>query len=187
MGRSLCTVGILAGLAGTAAADPHFGVMADVGVPDGGTLSLIAKPHSMVRLDAGVGHDLVGPGVRGGVTWVPLRSWITPTLGVSAGRFFEADANPLARRISGDPTIDSPMLQHFGYDFANARLGLELGRKSFTFFIHGGYSIVTATIHNVDSETMSSGSSSSSVTVSATDPHVRIISVSASLGFIVYL
>ena len=198
-----CLVALLA-LAGTAAAapavtavsplahtseSPMLGVMADVGLPDGATASVVVRPLRPLRLELGAAHDGVGPGVRAGVTWIPLRSWITPTLGVSVGRFFERDANKLARTLSGDATFSSPLLDKVGYDFASARVGLELGRRHVTFFIHAGVSLVTGTVHNVDMAAqgdMSSGATST-VTVSTTDPHVRLLSVSANLGFIVYL
>ena len=140
------------------------------------------------RVEAGIASDGVGPGVRGGLTWIPLRSWATPIVGVSAGQMFERDANPLVRMISGDPTFSSPLLQRVGYHFASARIGLELGRSRVTFFIHAGVSAVTAQIHGLDMATNTAGSSSSpSVTVSTSDPHIRIVGVSANLGFIVYL
>ena len=163
---------------------PTLGVMADLGLPDGATASLVGRPIRALRVELGVGDNGVGPGVRGGVTWIPFASWATPTLGVSYGRFFERDANPLVRSISGDATFSSPVLDRVGYDFANARLGLELGRKHVTFFLHAGVSAVTAQIHNLDMVTNTPGSM---VTVTTTDPHVRLVSVSANLGFIVYL
>ena len=168
------------GIAKSARTDqtPTFGVMADVGLPDGGTASLVARPIDMVRLELGAAHNGVGPGVRGGVTWVPFRSWFTPVIGVAAGHFFERDANPLARRISGDPTIDEPMLRHFGYDFANAQLGLEFGHERFTFFIHAGITRVTGQIHDL---TAMDTNTDSHVTVSSSDPDVKLTTVSAKL------
>ena len=163
---------------------PTLGVMTDIGIPDGATASLAARPIRALRVELGVAEDGVGPGVRGGVTWIPLSSWATPTLGVSYGRFFERDANPLARTISGDSTFSSPLLDRVGYDFASARAGIELGRRHVTFFIHAGVSAVTAQLHNLD---MVANNPGSMVTVSTTDPHIRLVSVSANLGFVVYL
>ena len=164
---------------------PHLGVMTDLGVPDGAAASLVVRPVRALRLELGVAHNSISPGARAGITWIPFRSWATPTFGVAYGRFFERDANPLIRTLIGDPTFGSPLLERVGYDFANARFGLELGRKHVTFFLHAGVSVVTATIHNLGMAAQGDGSSM--VTVSSTDPHVRLISASASLGFIVYL
>ena len=91
------------------------------------------------------------------------------------------------RTITGDEMFSSPLLDKVGYDFASARIGLEFGRKRFTFYIHGGASVVTTTIHNLSMVGGDSSQSDSHVTVSTTDPKLRLTGVSASLGFIVYL
>lgn len=178
---------VAAALAGTglAAADPAIGVMADVGVPDGGTASLVYRPIAPVRLSAGVSHNLVGPGVRGGITLIPLSSWITPTLSASYGRFVERDANPTARRVSGDPMLSSPALERVGYDYADAHLGLELGRQRVTFFLHAGVTRISGQVRNLG---QLGGDEPSDVTVTFTqDPAVTVTTVSARLGLILYL
>jgi hypothetical protein len=170
----------------TAHADPHspyIGVMTDVGVPDGANASLAIRPVRPLRVEIGAAHNAIGPGVRAGATWIPLSSWATPVIGVGYGRFFDRDANPIARTVSGDPTFSSPLLDRVGYDFATARAGVELGRKHVTFFIHAGLTRVTTDVHGIDQ--VSSGDSM--VTVSTTDPHVTLWTVSADLGFVVYL
>ena len=197
MRQTALVVMAVASAAGPAAADsiaktahtdtvrvPTLGVMADVGLPDGATASLAVRPIRMLRVELGAAHNGVGPGVRGGLTWIPFRSWFTPVLGVAYGRFFKRDANPLARQVSGDPTISEPVLEHFGYDFANAQVGLEFGRQRFTFFIHAGITRVTGQIHDF---AQNMDPSTSSVTVSSSDANVKLTTVSAKLGFIVYL
>jgi hypothetical protein len=189
------------GMAATAAAEPSLvahaaswsdntgtiGVMTDVGVPDGGTASLVIRPIRALRVEAGVAHNVVSPGVRGNLTWIPLSSWATPVLSVGYGRFFERDANPVLQQLAGDPSLSSPLLEQVGYDFANARVGLELGKKYFTFFIHAGVSRVTATVHNVDRVAADQTSSDSMVSVTTTDPKLTVVGVSANLGFIFYV
>lgn len=189
------------GMAATASAAPSLvghasswtddtgtvGIMTDVGVPDGGTASLVVRPLRAIRLEGGVAHNVVSPGVRGSVSWLPLAGWFTPVLSVGYGRFFERDANPVVQQLSGDPTISSPLLEQVGYDFANARVGLELGKKYFTFFIHAGVSRVTATVHNVDRVAADQTSSDSMVSVTTTDPKLTVVGVSANLGFIFYV
>jgi hypothetical protein len=159
---------------------PSFGVMADVGLPDGATASLVYRPVNAVRFHAGLGYNLVSPGVRAGLTLVPFKAWLNPTLTVDVGHFTDGDANPLARRISGDPTFSSAVLDRVGYDYANAHLGLEFGRKWFTFYVHAGMSRVTGSVHELSAVT-----SMSTVTFT-TDPNVTVWSVSARAGFIVY-
>jgi len=183
---------VLAVLAGPAAADgvtkrgepdslPVFGVMADVGAPDGANVSLVVRPISRVRIYGGVGHNYVSRGVRGGIAISPLRTWITPTLSADYGRYFEGDANPLARMISGDPTFSSPALDHVGYDYATARVGLELGRRRFTFFLHAGATRITSTVHNL------STSANATMVTFSNDPTLKLTTLSARLGFILYL
>jgi hypothetical protein len=199
MGRALAIV--MMGMASTAAAQPMVvahaatttrdsgtvGVMTDVGVPDGGTASLVVRPLRALRLEAGVAHNLVSPGVRGSVTWIPLKSWATPILSVGYGRFFERNANAIAQQVSGDNTFSSPLLDKVGYDFANARIGVELGKKYFTFFIHAGVSRVTASIHNLDQAAAAQSGADSMVSITTTDPKLTLWGVSANLGFIIYV
>ncbi len=167
---------------------PLIGLMADVGVPDAATLSLAVRPVRALRVELGMAHDVVGPGVRAGVTWIPLRWWATPVVGIGYGHFFERDANPLVRTIDGSATFSSPLLDHVGYDFAIARAGLELGRKRFTFFLHAGVARVSTEIRGVaEASNAAAQRSGSMVTVSSTDPEVRIWTVSANVGFILYL
>ena len=82
------------------------------------------------------------------------------------------------------------MLERVGYDYANAHLGLDLGYRRVTFFIHAGMSFIRASVHNIDQAieagSGSSGSSSTTVAVKQ-DPIIRAFTPSAKLGLIVYL
>jgi hypothetical protein len=165
---------------------PWLGAMADLGVPDGATVSVVYRPIRALRAHAGLSHNLIALGQRVGLTWVPLSWWASPTLSLEYGRFAEGNANPAVQRFTGDADSSSPVLERVGYDYANARVGLELGRKWFTFYVHAGVSRITGTVHNLDAETMPETSGTTSVSFT-TDPTVRVWSVSARLGFIVYL
>lgn len=164
-----------------------FGVMADVGVPDGAVASLVVRPIRALRVEAGIADNIVSPGVRGAVTWIPFATWATPILSLGYGRYFERDANGIAQQLAGDNSFTSPLLEKVGYDFANARVGIELGRKYFTFFIHAGVSRVTGQIHHFDQVASSQTASDSMVSITATDPKITLWGVSANLGFIVYV
>jgi hypothetical protein len=154
-----------------------FGVMADAGVPDGAMASLVYRPVSQIRLHGGVGHNGVSKGARVGVTLTPFRTWFSPTLSADYGRYAEGDANPLVRMVTGDEGFSSGLLERVGYDFANAHLGFAFGRKRFSFYLQAGMSRTSGTLHP---EQMSS------VTFTE-DPHVTIWSVSARLGFVLYI
>lgn len=164
---------------------PRFGVMADVGLPDGATASLVYRPIRALRLGAGVGHNMISRGVRGEITWIPLATWLSPTLTVDYGHFAEGNANPLAQMISGDRAFSSPTLDHVGYDYANAHVGLEFGRTWFTFYMHAGMSYITGNVHNLGAATSNMDGSTSTVTFTS-DPSVKMWAVSGRVGFVLY-
>ncbi len=198
MGRVIA-IAVMSGVAATASAQPSLtalgeqsadesgtvGVMTDVGVPDGATASLVVRPTRALRFEAGLAHNYISPGYRASVTYIPFASWATPVLSIGYGTFLERDANSVAKQI--DPTFTSPVLEKVGYDFANARVGLELGKKYFTFFIHAGVSRVTGTVHNLDQVVAAQTASDSTITVTSTDPKVTLWGASANLGFIFYV
>ncbi|HEY1549458.1 MAG TPA: hypothetical protein VGG28_16640 [Kofleriaceae bacterium] len=165
-----------------------LGLIAGVGLPDGGTLGLAWRPVRPLRLEASFAHNYISPGYRAGATYIMLASWATPTLGIGYGHFYDRDANPAVRSITGDATFDSVMLDRVGYDYADARIGLELGRKHFTFFLHVGVTRLTAQIHDVAAASNTAAQQSGSmVTVTSTDPNVRLWAPTVDLGFVVYL
>ena len=169
---------VLAATPGVAAGDPRFGVMADVGVPDGANASIVYRPVAPLRFSGGIGSNYVSRGVRAGVTLVPFSAAVTPTLAVDYGRYERGDANPLVQAATGDMELHSDVLSEVGYSYANAHVGLELGHRWFTFFIHGGMSRIDSDLRNLNS-------ADSSVTFSQ-HPHVTMYAVSARLGFVFY-
>lgn len=179
------SVSLVMARAEAAPATPWVGAMADLGLPDGATLSLVVRPIRSIRAHAGLSHNMISLGERVGVTWVPLSWWASPTLSVEYGHYADGNANPLVRMVSGDRSFSSAVLDRVGYDYANAHVGLELGRRWFTFYVHAGMSRITGAVHNLTAETMSD---SGTATVSfGKDPTVRLWTVSARVGFIVYL
>lgn len=171
--------------AARAAPAPRLGAMADVGVPDGATASLVVRPWRALRLHAGGGYNGIRAGARAGATLTPLPTWISPTLSLDGGRFREGDANPLARRITGDPTLHSAALERVGYTFTSAQLGLALGQRWATLYVQVGVSRVTGALHHLDTVARSGGASWS-LTLSE-DPRAVVWSISARLGLVVYL
>jgi hypothetical protein len=165
-----------------AASPPRLGIMADAGVPDGATASVVVRPYGFVRLHGGVSYNGISNGVRGGITLLPLPFWFTPTLSVDYGRYFEGDANPLVRRITGDGEFNSEVLERIGYDYVNAHAGLAFGRRWVTFYLQGGATRVVSEVHNLNTAT----GDMSPVTFTQ-DPRVKLTSVSARLGLVVYL
>lgn len=167
----------------TAHADRTLGVTVDAGVPDGAAASIVYRPISQFRFHVGATHNMITTGVRAGVSIVPLRSWFSPSLNFDAGSYKEGDANPLVQMISGDEGLHNDQLERVGYRYANAHLGIELGRKRATFYLHAGGSYIAGKIRNLDAAT--DGESSTTVSFT-TDPDVRLLTVSAKLGLIIY-
>lgn len=173
-----------------AAADqplPRFGVMADAGLPDGANASLVFRPLRWLRVHGGGGYNMVSPGVRFGATVVPFG--MGPSATLEAGHYFDGNANGLAQRFAGQ-SFSTPLLQRFGYDYANFHLGLDLGYRRMTFYLHGGMSYIRARVHNLDglvaSQTPSSDGNGSTEISIEQDPTVKIWAPSAKLGLIVY-
>jgi len=155
----------------------RIGAMTDVGVPDGATASLVVRPRRMLRLNAGVAHNSISPGVRTGLTFLPFDWPVTPVISLDVGHFFERDANKMVRVVLSDPTFSSPLLDRVGYDFADAHVGFEFGQRAVAFYVHAGVSAVYAQVHNASTEMVTFTS----------DPTVRIYSVSARMGLVFYL
>jgi hypothetical protein len=176
--------------AAAAPALPKIGLMADAGLPDGVNGSLVFRPARWVRAHVGGGYNMISSGVRGGVTLAPF-GW-GPSLSLEGGHYFDGNANGLARKFAGADFKDSAVLERVGYDYANAHLGLELGYRRVTFYLHGGMSYIRASIHNVDtlvqSQSMSNGFTNEQTQFSVKqDPVIKAFVPSAKLGLIVYL
>ncbi|HVR61679.1 MAG TPA: hypothetical protein VMU50_07250 [Polyangia bacterium] len=169
---------------------PAIGLMVDAGLPDGMNGALIYRPTSWLRTHAGGSYNMISTGVRAGVTLIPFGSG--PSLTLEGGHYFDGNANGLARKFAGATYKDNALLERFGYDYANAHLGLEFGSERVTFYIHGGMSFIRTTVHNVDTVIQQQANSSdlggSDTTVSVKqDPIIKAWTPSAKLGLIVYL
>jgi len=158
---------------------PILGVQLDVGVPEGAAASLAVRPWHWLRFHGGMMYNTVSLGVEGGVSLIPFYSWITPALTLEAGRFFPGDANGMARRISGNSTLNSPLLRNVGYTFGSAYLGLEIGSpKSLCFFLRGGVSYVESSLSGLKEQIGGN--------VEASDLKLRGVVPSAKLGLMLY-
>ena len=164
---------------------PRFGVMADVGLPDGLIASLTIRPWKWLRLAAGGGTNFVSGGWRAGITLLPLGEG--PSASFEYGGYQEGDANPLSRTVGFG---SSPALQRFGYQYMNAHLGLDLGSRRCVFFIHGGITMLRGQIHNLDASipaTNADNTSGTTEVVVRQDPNAKAVGPSLKLGLIVYI
>ena len=171
----------------TAAKLTAVGVMADVGLPDGVGASLVYRPAKWLRLTGGGTYNMISSGLRAGVSLLPF-GW-GPSVSLEGGHYFDGNANGLVRKFAGSSYQSNSVLERVGYDYANAHLGLDLGFRRVTFFIHAGMSFIRASVHNLDEAIQSQQQSSSSSTTLSfkQDPIIRAITPSAKLGLIVYL
>jgi hypothetical protein len=165
-----------------------LGLMADAGVPDGANGALALRPAQWLRLHLGGGHNTVSAGYRGGFTVLPLGAG--PSFSFDVGHYRDGDANRVVRGLVGTSRWATTLFQRFGYTYANAQLGLELGRGSFQFFVHGGVSFLRATIHDAQTalearKTTQTTSSTTTVRITQ-DPIVRAWIPSVKLGMVVY-
>jgi hypothetical protein len=165
----------------------QLGLALQTGLPDGFTGSVVYRPMSWLRTHVGAGYNMIGASLQGGLALIPF-GW-GPSLTLEGGHYFEGNANGLARKMIGSSFEDSAVLERVGYDYANAHLGLELGERTFTFFIHGGMSYISTQINNVDvalQEASDMSADGTELRVAAA-PKVRAFVPSLKLGFIVYV
>ena len=166
---------------------PLFGVMVDVGVPDGLIGSLTIRPQKWVRVSAGGGSNGISSGWRTGITLLPFGAG--PSASFEYGGYQDGDANALAKTFG---LGSSPVLQRVGYQYMNAHLGLDFGTRRFVFFIHGGVTMLRGQIHNLDTLIPSApaGYASATGTTEVTvrrDPNAKAVGPSLKLGLIVYV
>jgi hypothetical protein len=161
---------------------PIFGVMADVGVPDGLIGSLAIRPRKWVRFSAGGGTNSISYGWRTGVTLLPFGQG--PSASLEYGGYQDGNANALAKKLMGEGFNGSPVLERVGYQYLNAHLGLDFGSRRFVFFIHGGVSVLRGQLHNLDAALAGAGATEVLV---RQDPNAKAVGPSVKLGFIGYV
>jgi hypothetical protein len=150
-------------------------------------LSLVWRPAWPLRLHAGALSYGAGLGARAGLSLVPFKFPLTPSLTLEAGRHFPADANRVGRWVSGDPAFSSPLLSRVAYDFANAHLGLEVGSvRRFSVSLRGGLSYLRSQVDGaqafLDAELEQEPGS-----LAVSTPRLRAVLPSAKLAFLLYL
>jgi hypothetical protein len=162
---------------------PVVGAMVDVGVPDGLIGSLAIRPWKWVRAYGGAGSNSVSKGWRGGLALIPFGAG--PCVSVEYGRYATGDANGLVRSMAGGQFSGSQLLDKLEYDYANAHAGLEFGGKRFTFFVHGGVSMVRAQLHSAGGTLPNTGTDT--VVQVSQDPKLKAFGSSFKVGLIVFV
>lgn len=136
----------LSATAAAARAEPGpYGVMGDVGLPDGMVASLAYRAHPHLDLHLGLGHNTNGFGARTGAAWLPLRAALSPFAALEAGWYLQADTPGWLQDTAKSAGLDDKTLQRVGYWFANAHLGVRVGSPTAAFYLQGGLSFIDAT------------------------------------------
>jgi len=163
-----------------------FGLQLDAGAPDAAALGLLYRPWRPLRLGSSVLHNSAGFGLRGGLTLAP--SWkLAPSLTVEGGHFFEANAWPVLSRYTSLSEDARPVFERFGYSFASAQLGLEVGAPSrFVVFLRAGLSRVWWRVRNADAAARGAIDDDRTVVTELDDPSVVLTLPSAKLGMAVF-
>ncbi len=157
-------------------------------MPDFAGATLLYRPLKFVRLGGAVLYDYVGYGVSGGVTVLPYFP-IAPSLTIEAGHFFETNA--AAKLEQRGVTIDAnvrPLLEHFGYTFANAQVGLEIGHPNwFVVYVRAGSTRLWYTARGASQVATSQQDASSTTRVTIADPSLRAQFPEAKIGFLFFI
>jgi hypothetical protein len=160
-------------VAGAPADHPHFGVQADVGLPDGVGASAMVMPVSWVRVHVGGLATLSGSGVRAGVTLLAFsRAPVRPTLGVEAGYSFTGSARWLPF-VDAVPGLSSA-LDQVSYGWASAHAGFELGSRHVALVLRGGLSYVDLTFAGPRLDVGGASLSASSMSLRGLIPSARV-------------
>lgn len=124
----------------------RYGIMGDLGLPDGMVGSFAYRAHQHVGAHVGLGHNTNSFGLRAGAAWLPLApAVVAPYLALEGGLYFSADTAGWLRSAAKSAGLDDKTLERLGYRYANLHLGARFGRGAAAFYIQGGVSFISAT------------------------------------------
>lgn len=161
-----------------------WGVMLDVGVPDGIGASAVFKPLQWLRLNAGVTSNTISVGMRGGVSLLPLSTFLAPSFNLEAGRYLGGDYNTLVERLGGSTSASTALISDVSYNYASASVGLNVGpANSWGLFLNVGLSLWELEVNDFE-EFLQDTTEDGRITSSPLQ--VRFTSPSLKMGFIYY-
>lgn len=124
---------------------PMFGAQIEAGLPEGFGGSLIFRPWYFVRAHVGGVTNTAAGGILGGITLIPFRWYLTPTLSGEIGHLFEGNLNGTLSSVLNKAEVPEGMLDRVSYTYYSAQLGLEIGAPDrFIVYLRGGVSRVEA-------------------------------------------
>ncbi|AKF83639.1 hypothetical protein SAMN05443572_10482 [Myxococcus fulvus] len=162
----------------------RFGLLVDAGAPHGIGLSAVLKPVPWLRLQAGPTTNTLSLGLRGGLSILPLQTFIAPSINAEAGYYFGSDYNDVVDWLGAKPSRATSAIQDISYNYVAGSVGLEIGAASrFNFFLHLGLSYVRLGVKDatalIEDATDESDITARNLTVRATIPSVKV-------GFLFY-
>jgi hypothetical protein len=161
-----------------------LGVMLDVGAPDGVGFSAVVRPIQWLRINAGLTTNSLSLGVRGGISLVPLSSFVAPSINLDLGHYFNTNYNDLIDRFGGNPLKTTVPIQDVGYNYGGASLGLEIGKPDrFSVSLHVGLAHGSLTIDDAEQLLRDV---TSDPTITAKPLTLRFTTPSVKLGFLLY-
>jgi hypothetical protein len=161
-----------------------FGVLVDIGAPDGIGASGVVRPLPWVRAHLGLTTNTISLGVRGGVSLLPLQTFVSPALNLDAGHYFGGDYNKLIERFGGSPDSGTSLIRDVSYDYLNVSLGVNIGpQESWAIFLNLGYSYWGFSVDDFQQFLQESGNDPD---ITATPLKLRFTSPSLKLGFLYY-
>jgi hypothetical protein len=162
----------------------RFGLLLDAGAPHGVGVSAVLRPLPWLRLQAGPTTNTLSFGLRGGVSILPLQTFISPSINAEAGHYFGSDYNDVVDWLGATPSRSAAAIRDVTYDYVSGSIGLEVGTASrFNFFLHLGLSYVAL---GVDDASALLQDATDDPDVTARNLTVRATIPSVKLGFIFY-
>jgi hypothetical protein len=114
----------------------RFGLQLDVSAPDGGGVLALFRPLWWLRLNGGLAYNVLGVGFRGGLSLLPVKSNVTPSLSLNLGHYFNGD---LGKFVTPNSAAERALLSNAAYDFWSAQAGLEFGsQQGVLFYLRAG-------------------------------------------------
>jgi hypothetical protein len=162
----------------------RLGAMLDVGAPDGVGISAVVRPIEWLRINAGLTTNTLSFGVRGGISLVPLSTFISPSLNADIGHYFDTSYNDLVDKLGGIPLQSDVPVENIGFNYAGASVGLEIGKpERFSFYIRGGFASGRLVIRDAEALLRDV---TGDPTITSTPLTIRFTSPSLKLGFLLY-
>ncbi len=162
-----------------------FGLQLDASVPDGAGLMVLFRPFWWLRANGGFAYNYLGAGIRGGVTVMPVRWAVTPTLSFDLGHYFSGD---FTRLVSPSTDAERALLSDTAYNFWSAHVGLEFGSQNgFIFYLRGGISHLSAGLSGQNLTRSLNSTGSGSGHYRAGDGDFTALLPSLSLGCLLHI